>query len=63
MEGLNRQRKYFQRIYEYVEKGNDFMEKCRLQASILMEKCVTWSLIRWKKCDEFDLFAGKSVKL
>ena len=27
------------------------------------EKCVTWSLIRWKKCDEFDLFAGKSVKL
>ena len=63
MEGLNRQRKYFQRIYEYVEKGSDFMEKCRFHASILMEKCVTWSLIRWKKCDEFDLFAGKSVKL
>jgi len=37
------------------------MEKCRFHASILMEKCVTWSLIRWKKCDEFDLFAGKSV--
>ena len=36
---------------------DDFMEKCRFQASILMKKCMERSLIRWKKCDEFDLFA------
>lgn len=40
-----------------TKDGADFMKKCRFQAPILMEKCIKWSLIRWKKCDEFELFA------
>ena len=32
---------YFnERIYEYGDKVDDLMEKCRFQASILMEKCI-----------------------
>lgn len=30
-----------ERIYEYGDKVDDFMEKCSSQVSILMEKCVT----------------------
>ena len=42
------------RIYEYGDKGADFMEKCRFRASILMEKCL-------KKSDSLEKSEMNSI--